>query len=80
MVKRVSEDGCLAGKSPITVVAACLYFVCLLSEDPKPAKEIAETAQCSESTLKNAYKTLYEKREELGKDLKLVKDISELTL
>ncbi|KAJ3372587.1 transcription initiation factor IIB [Kappamyces sp. JEL0680] len=78
IVKRVTEDGCLAGRSPITVVAACLYFACLLSDDPKSAKEIADVAQCSDSTLRNAYRTLFEKRLEFGKDLKLKREPAEL--
>lgn len=77
VVKRVSEDGCLAGKSPITVVAVCLYFACQLSDDPKTYREIAEVAQCSDSTLRSAFKYLSDRKEEFGKDLKLLKEPSE---
>ncbi|KAI8892713.1 cyclin-like protein, partial [Globomyces pollinis-pini] len=75
----VSERGTLAGKSPISLVAACLYFVSSLSKEPKSAKNIADIAQCAESTLKNAYKSLYEEREELGKSLKTHFPISHLS-
>lgn len=78
-MKRVSERGTLAGKSPITIVAACLYFVSCLTADPCSARMIADTAQCTESTLKNAYRSLFEDREELGKDLGLL-PLSELPL
>lgn len=62
--------GTLAGKSPISLVSSCLYFVCSLSKNPKPAKEIAEIAGCTEGTLKNAYKLLYEVRLQLVEGLK----------
>ncbi len=63
--KRASELGTLAGKSPISLVASCLYFVSTLSADPKSAKEIADCAGCTEATLKNAYRYLYESRHDL---------------
>ncbi|EGF81045.1 hypothetical protein BATDEDRAFT_35027 [Batrachochytrium dendrobatidis JAM81] len=68
---RIVELGTLAGKSPITLVASCLYFVSCLSTDPKPAKLIAEVAGCTESTLKNAYKLLLEVKDIIGRDLNL---------
>ena len=51
--------GILAGKSPISIVAACIYLISSLSKDPAFAKEIAETAGCTEGTLRNAYKVLH---------------------
>lgn len=63
------DVGTLAGKSPISLVAACLFFVSSLSDSPKSAKEIAQRADCTEGTLKNAYRLLYEAREELMSDL-----------
>ncbi len=62
----VQEQGFLAGKSPITLVAACLYFVSCLSTEPKLAKEIADIAGCSEGTLKNAYKLLWEVKKQIS--------------
>jgi transcription initiation factor TFIIB len=55
----------LAGKSPISIVAACIFLISSLSKDPAVAKEIAETAGCTEGTLKNAYKVLIAGREHL---------------
>ncbi|KAJ3254873.1 transcription initiation factor IIB [Boothiomyces macroporosus] len=79
LCQMVSDRGILAGKSPITLIAACLYFASALSDDPKSAKDIALTAQCTESTLRNAYRKIYEDRYELGKDLgKTSKPISML--
>ncbi|KAJ3186564.1 transcription initiation factor IIB [Gaertneriomyces sp. JEL0708] len=76
-----SQDlGTLAGKSPISIVAGCLYFVSCLAADgkKKSAKEIAAVAGCTDATLKNAYKLLYDTRDELGKGLVMPKTISDL--
>ncbi|KAJ3184521.1 transcription initiation factor IIB [Geranomyces variabilis] len=80
VLKRAQDLGTLAGKSPISIVAGCLYFVNCLSEDAdqKTAKEIAMTAGCTEATLKSAYKGLYDVRDILGKDLKMPKPESAL--
>jgi transcription initiation factor TFIIB len=72
------DRGTLAGKSPISLVASCLYLVSLLSNDPKSAKSVAEIAGCTEATLKNAYKLLYEDRDELVKELGMPKGIEAL--
>lgn len=76
----VAEKGILAGKSPITIVAACLYFVSCLSNDPKSAREISSIAGCTETTLKNAYRFLYDAREEISGGLVMPLPISKLPL
>jgi transcription initiation factor TFIIB len=76
--RKVTESGILAGKSPITLVAACLFFVSSLSKDPKSAKEIAGIAGCTEATLRNAYKLLYEAKEEISTGLVMPLPISAL--
>lgn len=80
VANRAVDFGTLAGKSPISLVASCLYLVSLLSNDPKSSKDIAEIAGCTEATLKNAYRLLYESREELTKDLGLPKGPDSLHL
>jgi transcription initiation factor TFIIB len=65
LCNKVNELGILAGKSPISIVAACIFLISALSKEPAAAKEIAETAGCTEGTLKNAYKTLLANREDL---------------
>jgi transcription initiation factor TFIIB len=72
------ERGVLAGKSPISLVASCLYLVSSLSADPKPAKSIAEVAGCTEPTLRNAYRLLFKEKEILAGDLNLAKDVNTL--
>ncbi|KAI9193683.1 cyclin-like protein [Polychytrium aggregatum] len=79
IVDRANERGVLAGKSPISLVAAALYFTSSLSASPKTAKEIAEIAGCTEATLKNAYKVLYEDRNQLIiPEFKSTKPVAEL--
>ncbi|GAA5804583.1 cyclin-like protein [Helicostylum pulchrum] len=65
LVKRAKEVGTLAGKSPISVAAACIYLVSYLYRQPKAAKDIAHVAGVSEVTIKSAYKTLYAERDNL---------------
>ncbi|KAJ3222154.1 transcription initiation factor IIB [Clydaea vesicula] len=69
LCNRAIEYGTLAGKSPISLVAACLYFVSCLSDNPTSAKDIAEVSGCTEGTLRNAYKRLYEDRVKLTSNL-----------
>lgn len=55
----------LAGRSPLSVAAACIFFTSHLMGDPKPSKDIASVAGVSDGTIKTAYKYLYQAREEL---------------
>ncbi|ORZ15294.1 cyclin-like protein [Absidia repens] len=65
LVKRAKELGTLAGKSPISVAAACIYLVSYLYRVPKTTRDIAHVAGVSEVTIKSAYKSLYAERENL---------------
>ncbi|KAJ3219258.1 transcription initiation factor IIB [Dinochytrium kinnereticum] len=78
VAEMVSDKGYLAGKSTISVVAASLYFAACMSDSPKPAAEVAKVAGCTEATLKNSYKILYVKREEIAAGLSLPKSIDAL--
>ena len=62
---RVTERGTVAGRSPISIAAAGIYFVSAMLGIPKSPREIGEIAGVSESTIKNAYKYLYRERHEL---------------
>ncbi len=61
-----NKAGTLGGKSPITLVAACLYFATHMLKDPKSSKDVAEVCGCTESTMKSAYRQLYDNREEIS--------------
>ncbi|KAI9317225.1 cyclin-like protein [Dichotomocladium elegans] len=65
LVKRAKELGTLAGKSPISVAAACIYLVSYLFRTPKSTRDIANVAGVSEVTIKSAYKSLYNERTKL---------------
>ncbi|KAG2204385.1 hypothetical protein INT46_006937 [Mucor plumbeus] len=65
LVRRAKELGTLAGKSPISVAAACIYLVSYLFKNPRSTKDIANVAGVSEATIKAAYKSLYTEKEKL---------------
>ncbi len=59
VVIQVREAGILAGKSPITIGAACILFAVTVAMDKPPtAKQIAESAQVSDSTIKTSYREI----------------------
>ncbi|KAL3469816.1 cyclin-like protein [Aspergillus californicus] len=66
---RVTADGNLAGRSPLSIVAACIYMASYLMGQPKSAKEISQVAHVSDGTIRGAYKQLY-----LEKDALIHKD------
>ncbi|KAJ3070276.1 transcription initiation factor IIB, partial [Rhizoclosmatium hyalinum] len=74
----VYERELLAGRSTITLVASVIYFVVCMSENPKSAMDIAGVSGCTEATLKNAYKIIYQHRESLVEGLKLPKGLEAL--
>ena len=55
----------LAGRSPLSVAAACIYFASQYLEDPRASKDIASVAGVSDGTIKTAYKFLYNTRDTL---------------
>ncbi|KAI0126127.1 transcription factor [Xylariales sp. AK1849] len=55
----------LAGRSPLSVAAACIYMISNLFNDPKPSRDIAAAAGVSDGTIKTAYRFLYQAREQL---------------
>lgn len=52
-----------AGKDPIGFAAAALYIACRITEEQKTQKEIAETADVTEVTIRNRYKEIQRKLE-----------------
>ena len=55
----------LAGRSPLSVAAACIYMASHLLGKPKSAKDIASIAGVSDGTIRTAYKFLYQERESI---------------
>lgn len=57
---------CIAGKSPISIAAACIYMITqLYPQYRKAQKDIAYVSGVSETTVKNTYKELYPYRYEI---------------
>lgn len=54
--RKVENAGYLAGRSPITVATACIYFTAMLFDKAKSAKEVAAVGGMAESTIKHGYR------------------------
>jgi len=65
LAEKMSTVGDLAGRSPLSVAAACIYMASHLLGKPKSAKEISRVAGVSDGTIRTAYKYLYQDRERL---------------
>jgi len=65
LAEKMSTVGDLAGRSPLSVAAACIYMASSLLGNPKSAKEISQVAGVSDGTIRTAYKYLYQERERL---------------
>lgn len=59
IAEKMSAGGSLAGRSPLSAAAACIYMASHLMGDPKSPKEIAAVADVSDGTIRTAYKLLY---------------------
>ena len=64
---RTDKLGALAGRSPLSIAAACIYMASYLMGQPKAPKEIAKVAGVSDGTIRHSYKLIYPQREELVK-------------
>lgn len=57
--------GVLAGRSPLSAAAACIYMASHLMGVAKSPKEIAAVAGVSDGTIRTSYRLLYAKKDEL---------------
>ncbi|KFA63183.1 hypothetical protein S40285_03265 [Stachybotrys chlorohalonatus IBT 40285] len=64
---QANEISALAGRSPLSVAAACIYMACHLVGEPRPSQPIAKQAGVSDGTVKTAYKHLFAARDTLVK-------------
>ena len=62
---RIDKLGLLAGRSPLSIVAACIYMASHIIGQPKSPKDIAAVASVSDGTIRHAYKLIFPRREEL---------------
>ncbi|KAL8694678.1 MAG: hypothetical protein Q9218_000689 [Villophora microphyllina] len=73
---RISQDiainsertGILAGRSPISTAAACIYMASYLAGEMRSAKDVALVAGVSDGTIRNAYKIMYGVKDSLVKE------------
>lgn len=61
----IRDRGILAGRSPITVAAACILMTTRLMRAEKSAKTISIAAGVSDVTIKNSYRSLLEFKSEI---------------
>ena len=61
----MDKVGSLAGRSPLSIAAACIYMASHLMGQPKSPKDISAVAGVSDGTIRNAYKLIFPKREKL---------------
>jgi transcription initiation factor TFIIB len=55
----MSTVGSLAGRSPLSAAAACIYMASHLMNESRSPREIAAVAQVSDGTIRTAYKLLH---------------------
>lgn len=67
LAEQANDISALAGRSPLSVAAACIYMACHLVGEPRMVMPIAKQAGVSDGTVKTAYKYLFAAREKLIK-------------
>ncbi|KAK5132193.1 hypothetical protein LTR08_009316 [Meristemomyces frigidus] len=65
LAQRMTSTGALAGRSPLSSAAACIYMAGHLMGQSKTPKEIQLIARVSDSTIRHAYKLLYNEKDKL---------------
>jgi transcription initiation factor TFIIB len=65
LAEQANDISALAGRSPLSVAAACIYMACHLVGEPRASLPIAKQAGVSDGTVKTAYKHLFAAREQL---------------
>lgn len=65
LAKRTTSVADLAGRSPLSVAAACIYMASHLMGEPKTSRDIAAVAGVSDGTIRTAYRFLYQAKDDL---------------
>ncbi|KAK3323715.1 cyclin-like protein [Podospora appendiculata] len=71
LAKGTESVGDLAGRSPLSVAAACIYMASHLMDEPRDTKKIALVAGVSDGTVKTAYKYLHQAKDAILSDKKI---------
>lgn len=72
LAEQAQDISALAGRSPLSVAAACIYMACHFVGEARSSVPIAKQAGVSDGTVKTAYKYLFAAREQLIKEEWLV--------
>ncbi|KAI4094311.1 MAG: hypothetical protein LQ339_007497 [Xanthoria mediterranea] len=64
---RAETTGDLAGRSPISTAAACIYMASYLAGEARTAKDVSIVAGVSDGTIRNAFKLMLPNKERLVK-------------
>ena len=65
LAEKIPSIESLAGRSPLSNAAACIYFASNLLGQKTPSKEISQVASVSDATIKHAYKFLLVEKDRL---------------
>jgi transcription initiation factor TFIIB len=65
LAERTSNVPELAGRSPLSIAAACIYMAAHLIGEGRNSKEIANVSGVSDGTIKTAYRFLYHAKDDL---------------
>jgi len=65
LAEKIPSIETLAGRSPLSNAAACIYFASHLLGQGKSSKKISEVAGVSDATIKHAYKLLLAEKDKL---------------
>ncbi|KAK0288646.1 transcription initiation factor IIB [Friedmanniomyces endolithicus] len=65
LAERMTAIGILAGRSPLSSAAACIFMAGHLMNQPKTAKDIQAVVHVSDSTIRHAYKHLFQEKDKL---------------
>lgn len=65
LAEQMTKTGALAGRSPLSSAAACIFMAGQLMGEAKSAKEIQAVARVSDSTIRHAYKLLWQEKDKL---------------
>lgn len=69
IAKKTAQVSTLAGRSPLSVAAACIFMAVHYCGEHIASKKIAGVAGVSDGTIKTAYKYLHQARDELLDDV-----------
>jgi transcription initiation factor TFIIB len=70
LAARASEVSDLAGRSPLSIAAACIYMASYLAGHGRTYKQVSKAVDVSDGTVKTAYRFLY-----AAKDIVLTKEV-----